>query len=155
MVKLRLYLDACCLNRPFDDQLQERVHLESEAILLIIKRLQTKQWLWLSSSVLRAEIKQTSDEEHRNRVLSLLAYSDETLRLNQDSRGRAKMLKTLGFGTADALHLACAEEAKVDVFLSTDDKLVKRAKRLSQDIKVKVENPLIWLKEFIDDDDFE
>ena len=26
-----VYLDNCCYNRPFDDQTQERVHLESEA----------------------------------------------------------------------------------------------------------------------------
>jgi hypothetical protein len=31
---LRIYLDACCLNRPFDDQTQERIRLESEAVLL-------------------------------------------------------------------------------------------------------------------------
>lgn len=32
-----VYLDNCCYNRPFDDQTQERVHLESEAILTILK----------------------------------------------------------------------------------------------------------------------
>ena len=155
MTKLRLYLDACCLNRPFDDQLQERVHLESEAVLLIIRRFRAKQWLWLASSVLTAEIKQTSDEERRNQVLALLAYRDETLRVDQTSRARATELKALGFGVADALHLACAEGAKVDVFLSTDDKLVKRAKRLPQDIGIRVENPLTWLKEFTDGNDTE
>lgn len=25
-----IYLDNCCYNRPFDDQTQERIHLESE-----------------------------------------------------------------------------------------------------------------------------
>jgi hypothetical protein len=34
----RIYLDVCCLNRPFDDQCQERIRLESEAILLILER---------------------------------------------------------------------------------------------------------------------
>ena len=29
---MRLYLDSCCLNRPFDDQNQLRVRLEAEAI---------------------------------------------------------------------------------------------------------------------------
>jgi len=27
----RVYLDLCCLNRPFDDQTQERIRLETEA----------------------------------------------------------------------------------------------------------------------------
>lgn len=26
-----IYLDVCCLNRPFDDQTQERIFLEAEA----------------------------------------------------------------------------------------------------------------------------
>ncbi|MBE2197400.1 MAG: hypothetical protein IAE79_02240 [Anaerolinea sp.] len=27
---MRVYLDVCCLNRPFDDQSQERIQLEAE-----------------------------------------------------------------------------------------------------------------------------
>lgn len=54
-----IYLDACCLNRPFDDQTQDRIRLETEAIVLIIKRLQTQEWLWLGSEVLNFEIEQT------------------------------------------------------------------------------------------------
>jgi len=42
-----------------------------------------------------------------------------------------------------ALHLACAEQRQVDVFLTTDDRLLRRAQRLS--ISITVENPLIWL----------
>jgi hypothetical protein len=37
---LLIYLDVCCFNRPFDDQTQERVRLESEAVLLILGRCQ-------------------------------------------------------------------------------------------------------------------
>ena len=33
---ISIYLDVCCLNRPFDDQSQPRIHLESEAILTIL-----------------------------------------------------------------------------------------------------------------------
>ena len=34
----RVYFDACCLNRPFDDQTQDRIRLESEAVLLIMSQ---------------------------------------------------------------------------------------------------------------------
>ncbi len=33
-----VYLDTCCLNRPFDDQTQAHIHLEAEAVLLIMAR---------------------------------------------------------------------------------------------------------------------
>jgi len=30
---MKYYFDNCCFNRPYDDQTQERIHLESESIL--------------------------------------------------------------------------------------------------------------------------
>ncbi len=39
---MKIYLDNCCYNRPFDDQTQERIHLESEAILAMLRRGQQK-----------------------------------------------------------------------------------------------------------------
>lgn len=41
MKKMKIYLDNCCYNRPFDDQTQERIHLESEAILTVLQRGQS------------------------------------------------------------------------------------------------------------------
>jgi hypothetical protein len=35
---MKLYLDNCCYNRPYDDQTQERIHLEGEAVLVIINK---------------------------------------------------------------------------------------------------------------------
>jgi hypothetical protein len=45
----RIYLDVCCLNRPFDDQTQDRVHLEAEAVILILTHCQAGEWEWISS----------------------------------------------------------------------------------------------------------
>ena len=33
---MAIYLDTCCLNRPFDDQTQDRIRLEAEAVILIL-----------------------------------------------------------------------------------------------------------------------
>lgn len=49
-------MDVCCLNRPFDDQTQERIHLESEAILSILNRCEAKEWKLVSSEVIEFEI---------------------------------------------------------------------------------------------------
>ncbi len=46
---MRLYLDVCCLNRPFDDQRQERVRLETEALLIVFARCTAGEWTWTSS----------------------------------------------------------------------------------------------------------
>lgn len=68
-------------------------------------------------------------------------------RKRPDLMDRASELETIGFGAYDALHLACAERANADVFLTTDDKLLRLSREHSCTLKVKVENPLIWLKE--------
>jgi hypothetical protein len=56
MKKLKIYLDVCCLNRPFDDQLQDRVHLESEAILTILSHCLNADWNLIGSEVIDVEI---------------------------------------------------------------------------------------------------
>ncbi|MHC5722065.1 MAG: hypothetical protein ACYTX0_61130, partial [Nostoc sp.] len=65
---LSIYLDVCCLNRPFDDQSQERVRLESEAIRLILERIVSGEWSWVGSEVLIDEVGQTPDPDRRFRL---------------------------------------------------------------------------------------
>ena len=58
----------------------------------------------------------------------------------------------MGFKPFDALHLACAESGNADVFLTTDDRLIKRSKRFISELRVRVENPLSWLLEVIENE---
>jgi predicted nucleic acid-binding protein len=60
---------------------------------------------------------------------------------------RGEELEKLAFQTYDALHLACAESGRADVFLTTDDRLLRVAKRVAASLKVRVANPLDWLRE--------
>jgi predicted nucleic acid-binding protein len=143
----RIYLDACCLNRPFDDQRQDRIRLEAEAVLLILTHLETGKWQWIGSEVLDFEIEQTPDPQRRHRVKLLAAYAHHRVLVEQAEIERAQQLEALGFRSFDALHLACAESGGADVFLTTDDKLLRRATRLPGQLNVQVENPLTWLKE--------
>jgi hypothetical protein len=46
----------------------------------------------------------------------------------QRSRGRrSRFLSGLGFGALDALHSACAENAQARSFVTTDDRLIRKA----------------------------
>ena len=56
---MRIYLDVCCVNRPFDDQTQDRIHLESEAVILILKHVRSGNWEWISSEAVDFEVRQT------------------------------------------------------------------------------------------------
>jgi predicted nucleic acid-binding protein len=146
---MRVYLDVCCLNRPFDDQSQDRIHLESEAVVVILKRIRLGDWEWISSEVVDYEIAQTPDVERRRRVEALIRYADQKVRIEPSVFKRASNLEAMGFGAYDALHLACAEQAEVDVLLTTDDNLLRLANENSELLDVRVGNPLTWLKEVI------
>lgn len=122
---MRLYLDVCCLNRPFDDQRQTRVHLEAEAVLAILSRVGSHGWRCLTSQALAFEIGRTPDPQRRRRVQTLLvsAAARETAILTDAAlQTRANELVALGFRPLDALHIAGAERASADALLTTDDR---------------------------------
>jgi predicted nucleic acid-binding protein len=147
---MRVYLDVCCLNRPFDDQTQDRIRLEAEAVLLILRHLEAKDWHWLGSEAIELEISRTPDQERQRRVRLLAASIQETVQLGVAEISRARELEQIGFHTFDALHIACAEAGSADGFLTTDDRLLRLAKRSAQHVRVKVDNPLEWLAKVTD-----
>jgi len=51
-----IYLDVCCLNRPFDDWTQERVRLKGDTILSIIERVRAGQWQLIGSEAIAVEL---------------------------------------------------------------------------------------------------
>ena len=146
---IKIYLDTCCLNRPFDDQSQERLRLESEAVLAILSRIEKGEWNWVGSEVLIDEIEQTPDTQKLSRTRLLSGFIQESVEVGDKEAKRAEELQKEGFQLFDALHIACAESAKANVFLSTDDRLLKLAKKLSKLLRIRVENPLVWVEEMI------
>src|ERR1051326_5935226 len=105
----RIYLDVCCLNRPFNDQTQERIRLEAEAVLLVVDRLRAGDWRWISSEAVGAEIDRTGDVERRGRLRALDRDAHQVVVVGAAEEDRARGLLALGFQAFDALHLACAE----------------------------------------------
>jgi predicted nucleic acid-binding protein len=143
----RVYLDACCLNRPFDDQRQARVRLEAEAVVLILGRVESGSDTWIGSEVLEFEINQIPDPERRRRVQAIGSGIQERIIVGDSEIDRARQLAEYGLGAFDAAHVACAETAGVDVFLTTDDKLIRKARAHEDQLRVRVINPVVWLSE--------
>lgn len=143
---MRIYLDVCCLNRPFDEQSQARVRLEAEAVLLILGIVNDHEWQWVNSEAVVSEVDRTSDLRRRTRIKRLLTLSSTYISITDTETARARQIQTLGFRLFDALHLSCAESGGADVFLTTDDKLLNLATRLAVQLHVQVANPLPWLE---------
>ena len=144
---MKVYFDVCCLNRPFDDQSQDKIHLEAEAVLTVLKHIDTGTWTSVSSDTVVYEINNTKDEERRDRLLSINDRAQTYITVNEDILKRTEIIKEMNFTTYDAMHIACAEVAKVDIFLSTDKGLINKALANKNELKVNIDNPLSWIQE--------
>lgn len=51
----RIYLDTSAYNRPFDDQTQPKIFLESQAVTLVLQMIEAKYFELISPSVLEYE----------------------------------------------------------------------------------------------------
>lgn len=144
---MRIYMDVCCLNRPFDEQAQGRVLLETDSILSILSRCRNSDWSLLASEMIEIEISKASDVEKRVKVETLYALADkkQQLAITEQVWARAGFFQRHGIKLFDSLHLALAEINRVSVFLTTDDRLIAAANRL--EIGIAVANPVTWLME--------
>ena len=142
-----IYFDTCCLNRLFDIQTQPRIRREAETINQILNHIRAGDWRWLSSSILVVEVERAPDPGQRSEIMDWLTIAHQTVTVGSPEILRGKHLETLGFKEWDALHIACAASGDADVFLTTDDRLLGRAKRNSSQLHIRVENPYTWLQE--------
>ncbi len=142
---MRIYMDMCCLNRPFDDLSQDRVYLEAEAVLTIIAHCERGEWALVSSGIIDFELSKLKDVERLEQVQTLLVTTIERLMLTPQAEKRAVSFQDLGLKPFDSLHLALAESYGLDVFLTTDDRLLRSVKKM--DLKIAVSNPVSWLME--------
>ncbi|MBD2569243.1 PIN domain-containing protein [Anabaena lutea] len=149
ITQYRIYLDTCCLNRPFDDQMQSRIYVEAQAIMTILSQCQSENWKLINSSALISELNQTPDLERLQNVKKLLLIAKIKVINSVFIENRATELQKLGFSSYDATHIASAERSQADIFLTTDDRLLKKSQKYSQLINVKINNPVQWLAEVI------
>lgn len=148
---MKVYFDVCCLNRQFDDQTQSRIRLEAEAIVAILARCAAlEEWSFITSEVVEDEILQTPDIDRQERLLALMDAASENVIVEETHRRRASDLTQLGLKPMDALHVACAEASRVDVLLTTDDRLIRAATRNVGLLLVGLRNPLAWIQEIME-----
>ena len=150
---MRLYFDCCCYNRPFDDQSQQRIHDESEAILSLINRAVACGDTILDSSILRLEIDRIGDPVKKAKVQQLHRIASEVVAYAPEIRHRAEEIRQMSeIHEMDSLHLASAEFGSADVFLTTDMKLIKSCRRAGGHMRVM--NPVSYLAEVIEHDGY-
>jgi predicted nucleic acid-binding protein len=146
-----IYLDVCCFNRPFDNQAQERIRLESEAVAAILTRCQRGEWQLVGSEAIDIELKGVSDDERKKQIQLWIASAKAKIPIAEQIETRGLELIEIGFKDFDAFHIACAEAGKADILLTTDDRMLRLAARHQKLLKVRVGNPCQWLIEVTND----
>lgn len=145
-----LYLDMNIYNRPFDDQRQMRIRLETVAITMIFALIESKRFSARWSFVLDYENSRNPSAERRAFVQYLAQCCDEVIGPNESIKELAHRLSAIHqIRGRDALHLACAEQAGCQYLVTCDDRLIRQEKRLRDAGLLTVEaiNPVDLLRE--------
>jgi predicted nucleic acid-binding protein len=113
---MKLYLDNCCYNRPFDDQSQIRIRLESEAKLEIQEEIRAGKVQLVWSYMLDYENNKSPYQERKERIKRWRKYAIEDMEEGVEIIETAKELNEKGFHKIDSLHIACAINARCEYF---------------------------------------
>jgi predicted nucleic acid-binding protein len=143
----RVYLDTSVYNRPFDDQTQPKVFLETQAVILILQMVEAKLIELVSSSVLEYENSRNPFIVNQQSMERYLQIATLRVLLDENIRVRAKQLEQQGIKAIDALHVVCAEASQSDYFITCDKRLINRC----QGLTLKAINPTDFILEIEDD----
>ena len=140
MNDIKVYLDNCCFNRPYDDQKQLRIELETKAKLYIQQQIVEKKLLLVSSVILEYENTKNPYQARKTAINDFFRHASDFVAQSDEVINMAKEFMKKGIKTKDASHLACAIYAKCDYFITTDDKLLK----FKQD-KIRIISPIDFI----------
>ncbi|GHV91413.1 hypothetical protein AGMMS50268_19160 [Spirochaetia bacterium] len=140
---LRIYLDNCSYNRPYDDQNQIKIALEAQAKLYIQRLITEKKLDLVFSFVSRYEnsqnpymVKRSSIEDFFKNAVD---YIDQTNGAAIKKKALDIMKSDIKF--KDALHLSCAIAGQCKYFITTDDGIFKY-----QTTEITICNPMVFIE---------
>ena len=142
----RIYLDNCCFNRPFDDQTQLRIKLETEAKLKVQDDIRTGLLELVWSYILDYENNKNPFQERREQIDKWRNYASLDITEEPQILDLAIQLRQRGLKKIDALHIACAIYSGANYFLTTDDGILKKIKHVDQLV---ITDPIGFIKEVL------
>jgi predicted nucleic acid-binding protein len=125
---MRIYLDLCTIQRPFDDASQQRIRAEKDALYRILQLIEHGSVELVSSFVLEYESEASTNPRKREFTETVLALAAQRVDPSTTVQHRTTVFALGGLRTWDAAHLAAAVEAGADFFCTCDDRLLRRAK---------------------------
>lgn len=125
---VRVYLDNCAYNRPYDSQTQMKVELETQAKLRIQRLIKEGKIELASSYMSLYECGENPDPDKAEAITDFIetysvAHAGEN-RIDEIEDDAMPIMDT-GVKFKDACHVAAAIYTGADYFISTDQRLLK------------------------------
>jgi predicted nucleic acid-binding protein len=136
-----LYLDICCFKRPFDDAGMDRIRREAEAVAAVLEAADAGRVRIVRSPAHDWENDRNPREDRRLATQLWLEKAALRVPTSPEAADRALALASIGFAPLDALHIAYAEHSHAKWFLTTDDRLLKRAQAHRAQLHIDVRKP--------------
>ena len=140
---MRIYLDNCCFNRPYDDQSSLRVRLETEVKLDIQSRIREGEFELAWSYILTFENAQNPHEERREEIRLWRRLAKTEVSETSQILEKMRDLESKGLKSLDALHISCAIAGKCVYFITVDKGILNKQDRIQG---IKVINPIDFLE---------
>lgn len=146
---MKLYCDMNVYNRCFDDQSQLRIRLETAAVEGVFALAESAKLSLVWSFMLEHENSLNPFENRREGVELLSRLCTDTIAPTPRTvRLAGRIMEGSRLKPRDALHLACAESAKCDYFVTCDDALIRALKTKGSVLRLKVKavNPVEFIR---------
>ena len=141
---LKIYLDNCCYNRPYDEQIQDLIRLETEAKLIVQDRIKRGWYSLVWSYILESENDENPSGDKHEAIQAWKYIASEYCPASDEIISKAKDFATFGLKHKDAIHLACAMKHKCDYLLTMDKKFLNKSKHF---LEISIMNPIAFLLE--------
>jgi predicted nucleic acid-binding protein len=138
-----IYLDICCFNRPFDDQSQLLIRLQTEAKLFVQDAIRQGAFFLAWSAVIDLENAANPDIERRETIAAWKKLAVVDVDTRPDVEALAENIALLGIKPLDALHVASALAAGATWLLTTDKALLKK---MYKDSRLRVCDPIDFIR---------
>lgn len=124
---MRIYLDNCTLNRPFDDHAVVKNYLEAQAKYEIQGKIKNGELHLVWSYILSYENSVNPFLEVRYQIEGWKQYAVEEIIEIPYIVQLSTHFQEMGVKSKDALHIACAIQGKCRSFITTDKGILKKS----------------------------
>ena len=142
---MRISLDMCCYNRPYDPQDQLTVSMETQCKLRIQQLIEEGKYELVGSYTLDYECSNVPSPMRKKQIMEFLSKNEKLhVGHNGDEKitKKASEIMTTNVKEFDAYHVASAIYAGCEYFISVDYRLLKY-----QSDEIKIVSPIEFITE--------